>query len=163
MKKGFTLVELLVVISIIILLTGLVTTNYRAGQKSFYLQRSTQKLASDIRRVEEMAISTREISCGKPDYGIYVGPNFPTNSYILFADCNLNQHYDSGSDVKIEENQLETGVQIISVSPSPLNLTFTPPDPTVNVSGGTQAQILISNSAGQKTITVEKTGLIEIQ
>jgi prepilin-type N-terminal cleavage/methylation domain-containing protein len=161
-KKGFTLAELLVVIFIITILSLTVTASYRQGQKIYSLQRSAQKLAADIRKIEEMAISTKSSACGKPDYGIYIG-SVPTTSYILFADCNFNKDFDQ-EDLLIEKNNLEPTVEIRAISSMPLNLTFTPPDPTVNIpQDRNRAIIQISNETGDKKIIINKAGLIEIQ
>ena len=49
--KGFTLVELMVVMAIVAIITSAVLLNYRVGNERLALYRSANKLVQDIRRV----------------------------------------------------------------------------------------------------------------
>ena len=165
MSKSFTLVELLVAVGIIILLTALVLPDYRAGERQFALQRSASKLAQDLRRAEEMAMSAKEPPTAPDTFkGVY-GINFQTNSsnYILFADLDNDQIYDSGEE--IETLPLEKKVKISNLSPaSPLTISFTPPDPTININpSDSLASITLTNNGQTKIIKVNKVGLIYVQ
>ncbi len=186
-SKGFTLLEIVVVTSIIILLTVVVFVDYRGTEKDFALTRSAHKLSQDLRQVEEMAMSSQKtpLEFGeqvfpKGGYGIHFVEN--SDSYILFADCNDNNNYDrTGGAISCEEATnltpypetikeffLEEGIKIKEVVPfpSPLNITFTPPDPTITISGGTQAVITLclkDNQEITKTITVNTVGLIDTE
>lgn len=172
-NKGFTIIELLVVISIIAIMSGIVLIDYRSGQQTLALQRATNKLAQDIRRVQEMAMSARECDIcpggGIPDgYGIRFKGGEPEH-YILFADRNDNQDYDAGADTKIEDIQIGEGVEISDVSGEPLRITFTPPDPTTTIkpSAPGWVQLCIVNTdcavlSNTKTIEVNEVGRIEI-
>jgi len=166
-NKGFTLVELLTSIFIIILLAGIIFTNYRQGGQQFALQRSANKLTQDIRRAQQMAMGASEhsICVGNPSYrrgwGIYLNSGSP-NQYILFADCDGDENY-LGNDSNVENINFETGVTINNLSGNPLSITFTPPDPTVAIQPAAPASIQLSIDSQSKTITVNKAGLIEIQ
>lgn len=164
--RGFTLVELLVVISIIAVISAIVFANYRQGEKQFSLQRSAYKLTQDIRRAQNMAMASREVGGAVPEgYGIYLNTTNPTQ-YILFADEG-NGLYGSG-DTDVETLGLEAGISITGLSPaSPLTIVFYPPDPTVLISGNTEinsASITLNYGGGSgKTVSVNKVGLIEAQ
>lgn len=171
MKKGFTLAELLVVTFIIIFLSALIFPNYRAGEENFALQRSAQKLAQDIRKTQQMAMSAEKFKGGldlvsfKGVYGI----KFQTDSsnYTLFADLNNDQSCEP--EEEIENLSLEKKVKISSLSPSsPLNntliITFTPPDPQTNINPTSSlASIILTNNGQTKTIKVNKAGLIYVE
>jgi len=164
MQRAFTLIELMVVASIIIILSAVALLNYRSGESQFALQRSANKLAQDIRRAQEMAMSAKEFGGTVPEGGY--GINFQTtatSSYILFADLNDNGVFDSGET--IEKPSLEEGVRISNLSPSsPLNVTFSPPDPTTNINlSDTLAIITITNDIQTKIIRVNKAGLIYVE
>jgi len=165
MSKSFTLVELLVAVGIIILLTALVLPDYRAGERQFALQRSASKLAQDLRRAEEMAMSAKEPPTAPDTFKGAYGINFQTNSsnYILFADLDNDQIYDSGEE--IETLPLEKKVKISNLSPaSPLTISFTPPDPTININpSDSLASITLTNNGQTKIIKVNKAGLIYVQ
>ena len=163
--KGFTLVELLVSIFIIILMSGIIFANYRTGGQQFALQRSVNKLAQDIRRAQAMAMAAQEhSSCPasyKFGYGIYLTTG-ESGHYILFADCDNDKCYDSGE--MVEDINFEAGVKIKTLSGDPLlYITFTPPDPTVNITPSAPASIELIIDSQSKTITVNQAGLIEIE
>lgn len=181
MKKAFTLIELLVVISIIAILTAIIVPNFRDAEKQFALQRSAHKLAQDIRKVQEMAMSAKEFHGVIPrgGYGIFLRGD--STRYILFADCDGGGNYDEsgicgdqGSE-KIEEIILEKGVKINRIGSLDWYsgvVIFIPPDPIVSLTllpAGTHPQslsIVISLEADPtktKTITVNKAGLINTE
>jgi len=164
-QRGFTLVELLVSIFIIVLMSGIILANYRQSGQQFALQRSANKLAQDIRRAQQMAMGAAEHAGCPADYkygyGIYLTTS-TNNQYILFADCDNWKDYDSGEAVG-NPIPLEAGVKIKTLSGDPLTITFTPPDPTITISPFAPATITLGNDNQTKTITLNSAGLIEIQ
>lgn len=174
MKQGFTLVELLVVMSIILTISLLTFANYRLGEKSFSLEQSAAKLGQDFRKMEESAMSAKEFhgQIPKGGYGVYLKKG--DSSYILFADCDLNYQYTSsgtpcegGYSEKVEEVSLGPRLEISSLSSgSVLNVVFTPPTPFVTISGvaneATATIALKDIPSRYKTVKVNKAGLIEI-
>jgi prepilin-type N-terminal cleavage/methylation domain-containing protein len=175
MKKGFTLTELLVVIFIISLLTSISFPFYRTAQKQYILKSAAQKLAQDIRRAQEMAISARICGpCGNkvpPGYGIYLQQG--NTSYLIYADTNPaqgNEIYDGG-DVIIETISFEGGVFIKNVNPSSLSINFQPPDPKIRIIGDSSPPLdevsivlsLSTDTSKTKTIKVNKAGLIYVE
>ncbi len=169
MKKGFTIVELVVVTSIIALMSTLVMANYRVGGKTLALQRSAYKLTQDLRGAQEMAMSAQEVSGSVPyGFGIYFDQTSP-EYYKLFADLDGDKAWD-GEGENIEIFQLEKEVQISGLSPtSAFSIVFTPPDPIVwinGVSSGAESRINLSlkdGSGEQRTVFINTAGLITIE
>ncbi len=173
-ELSFTLVEILVSIFIIVLMAGIVFANYRQGGQQFALQRSANKLAQDIRRVQQMAMGASEYQGSVPPrYGVELTTTNPDYS-ILFADKNDNGTYQPspGPDVEVERIPLEEGVRIVelfTISPQTgLWIAFKSPDPITEIRdpGGPRSLggiRLISANDQTKTLSVNAAGLIEIQ
>ena len=190
-SRGFTLIEITIVVSIIIILGTIFIANYRGGEKQFALKRSAHKMAQDLRGAQEMAMSARPTTPAsfqgafpKGGYGIYFEKG--ARSYILFADCDGNGLYsESGSasscaaakeegasfPEKLEEFYLEEGIYIKAIkdmaSVDELSITIFPPDPTVTINANDLAESaeihLTFDGNSEKIISINKSGLIEIK
>lgn len=178
-EKGFTLVEVLITIFIIALLSGIIFANYPQGNRQFLLQRTATKLAQDIRRVQQMAMSAATCSsicplslcggaCGATvppgGYGIYFN-SLSTGSYLLYADNNNDKKYTSGSDTNLETINFENGINIINLT-SDLSINFQPPDPIVDIVGSInpqEADISLGLGTIIRTVKCNKGGLIWVE
>jgi prepilin-type N-terminal cleavage/methylation domain-containing protein len=148
--KGFTLIEIMVSLTIMALISGLVFVDFRSSNQDLALERSARKLAQDVRRTAELAIQTGQVfSCASPrlpsGYGIFFNQAAGGNTfYIIYGNCaqttEKKEGYDGGSfDKIIETVTLEKPVQIESVdgtlqNSQPLDndswsVLFVPPDP----------------------------------
>ena len=173
MNKGFTLIEILVVLAIIVVITGVVIFNIGSERQNSALLRSAQKLSLDLRRAQSFALSskvfkTSGVPCGWGAHFNGVG----SDNYIIFADLAVNQNCSdrdfiraaSGSE-DFETINLESGIIVDSLSGGLSDIVFTPPDPTVTF---TPAQIsasvtLINKNSATRAITINKTGFISSQ
>jgi prepilin-type N-terminal cleavage/methylation domain-containing protein len=187
-EKGFTIIELLVVMGIITIMTVVLVPNFRLGQQQLALDRSANKLAQEIRRVQEMAISSKEIGQGIVPLGEEFYPLGGFGIYFdqsplqitLFADCDDNQRFSSGNICgsppdkfreNIEDLGLELGIQIENLFPSSsFSVTFKAPDPLVCIDGDcsdpSSAVItisLIADSSKTRIIRVNSVGLITVE
>jgi len=181
-ENSFTLVEILVSIFIIILISGVIFANYRQTGQQFALQRSANKLAQDIRRVQQMAMSAKECQeCGggvPPGYGVILDENWDNKKYRLYADTNGDNGFFTPPDTIVEPPyiELEKGVIVKEISLPPntyssVSINFKPPDPgvTIKFNVGPQGQpetritlALETDLNKIKTIIVNKAGLIVI-
>ncbi len=178
--KGFTLIEILVVMGIIVFFTGLVLVNYKTGGNKFALQRSVNKLAQDIRRAEQMAMSMKKFSCSSGElrgYGIKFDKTLTTYNYKIWAKCN------SSNEETTIDGAIEKGVSISELnskkSGSPdafydiFFVFFYPPDPNVDfedIDGNNIdadiVEIILEvkdSSFPSMSITINKAGLVEIE
>lgn len=107
-QGGVTLVELMVVIFIFILMSGVILFNYGKFRSSTSIQNLADDIALSIRKAQSYAIGVRgSDSVFDLGYGIHFSLNSVTEYYagsnklfVLFADVNPNNTYDyvSGSE-----------------------------------------------------------------
>ncbi len=172
-EHGVTLPELLVVVAIIVLMTGLMLPNWRSGERTLALNRVVHKAGHDVRRAQDLALRAETHICPNDPaerisgYGVFFDQNIPT-SYILFAECNNNNIYNAGTDGVVETISLESGIEVSSVSPSAqISIVFVPPIPLVFLKPGDPSSARVSfqraDGAGNpKTLDISSKGVIDI-
>ena len=172
---GFTLVESLVVVTIILVLLAAVLVNYRVGERNLSLNESAAILGQNLRKAEEMAMSAKEFQGIIPQGGYGINLKTGDDFYIIFADCNNNHQYNStgnycnGFPEKVGQIDLRKRSKIASLLSgtylSVMNIVFIPPNPLIMISGtGTEAIINLSlkeDASAIRTVRVNKAGLIE--
>lgn len=173
-KKGFTIIELLVVIAIMGMLTTAIFLSYRSGQKEYALANAAQKLASDFRKAQTMAISGSRVAGQYCGFGVLINAAADNDQYTFYGDkapnCNSRKYQNESVDETLETVTLTDGVIIQSSNPSPLDVFYEPPHPTVYNNGnlpaaGWQGTVVLQNQSGTltKTITVTRGGLITVE
>ncbi len=169
MKKGFTLIELLVIITIITIMSALVIPNLKFGEEQFAVQNSAHKLVQDLRKVQQMAMSSSEFNGTIPEGGYGINFKINENFYILFADSSGNKLYDEASEKILEQSFFNEKIIINNlfsgIVKSELNIVFAPPDPIIDIepSDDPAAEIFITDQVSEKIIIVNKAGLISIK
>jgi len=135
-SSGFTLTELLVVISIIIILTSISVPVYQGAKRQLALQRAVNKLAQDIGRARQMAISVKEHGGTIPlgGYGVYFVVNPASSEYdsYIYADNSANGRYDSGEEIEVISLEKETKIKEVGNGSQKYSINFTPPDPVTS-------------------------------
>ena len=176
-NKGFTLIEMTVSIFIIGMILGLMLANYKYGQKSSELKVAALKVAGDIRRAQNYAMSLKASKNSAAIMGGW-GIHFDKSSgvYSIFAD-NLddpavfpdgNKTYETAEmeeDISLPNNIQISAINIIPASDI-LDIVFSPPDPVtyLNTSSSTVASITLQEKSGNatSTIMINPFGLIEV-
>lgn len=167
---GFTLIEILVVLAIIVIITGIVIFNIGTERQNSALLRSSQKLSLDLRRAQSFALSskvykTTGVPCG---WGIHFNGAGST-SYIIFADlasfadCSDRDFVRAGNGSEdFEIINLESGITVSSLSSGLSDIVFTPPDPIVTfIPAQISASVtLINKNSATRVVTINKTGFI---
>jgi len=127
-KKGFTLIETLVVISIIIIISAFMVPNFRENETGTTLIRVAQQVVQDIREAQNMSLSSKEYNGNVYEYyGVYFDKQSLPSSYYIFAS--ENSVYNSGEEIKTK--QLEKNITIDSIKvgseKSSVDIAFNPP------------------------------------
>ena len=85
---GFTLIELMVTLAIVVLATGLVMIRYASFNSSVLLTSQAYEVAFDLRETQSLAVSVRgNQSVFRQEYGMHFDITSP-NQYILMQDSN---------------------------------------------------------------------------
>lgn len=103
--RGFTLVEMMVVVSIIVIMTGVVLAGLPGFRDRSSLDLVAQEVALVIRQAQAFGSQTRFAAAAFPSYGIYfnisdVNQTFQSsNSFRLFADIGSpsDGHFSDGA------------------------------------------------------------------
>ena len=157
-KKAFTLIEILVSISIFIIILSITIVNYRQGENSNLFRMDAFNVEDLIRTTQNISLTGKEIENNYiPDaYGIFFSDS---DQIIIFGDSNSNNTFDEGIDVVFSESVLSEDVffngyfafcESMISSPN-LNISFIPPQPTMlinDIPTCTSSVVLLnSNSA----------------
>ncbi len=168
-SAGFTMVEILIVLGIIVILSAFLISIGGGEQEKVNLRIAAVKLSQNIREAQEKSMGAEEKNCPtSPAYsfGVYLSLE-NLDSYQIFADCNGNYQKDGG-DSLVRTEQFEEKIEIKSLSENPMNIVFTPPGPKTFVNGDSSEEASItlfisSLSGGEKTIKVNPAGRIEVE
>jgi len=178
--KGITLIEVLVVVLIVSLLSGILVADFPKIRRQFALTRVAYKMSQDLRRTQDMGLSGQRVEgLDVKGYGVYVNLddlNLGNKKYIIYADINDDQQYVQKTDFIIEEisfGQTELGVIIDRIANTDnrwIDINFKPPNPTITITSllpnTNQAQIIFgleSDPSNERIISVNTSGLIEVK
>ncbi len=123
---GLTLIEILVSVAIFVTIATLGIIGYRRVQQNKDLAQSNAELASNIRQVENFALTGQQVEGATPRGGFGVHLSQGGEYYSLFADtaCDAvtdpdecNYRYDEGGDQLLQSGQhdLLSGVTVGTV------------------------------------------------
>jgi len=177
-SRGFTLVELLVSISIIGVITGFMMANFRGGQQSAEVRLATDILVGQIRSVQTSALTGRLVSvcsgglddlkvcepksppvecsggtCQKrvpAGYGLRFTTENPS-AYTVFYDTDDDRRYDAGEELG-DSPYVSTGATRFEGSDAgdPLDLVFVPPFGKLYVNGSASGSPTVSITLGHQ-------------
>lgn len=104
-SAGFTLIELMVTLTIVILATGLVMIRYVSFNSTVLLNSLAYQVAFDFRETQSLAISVRGSNAEfREEYGMHFDVNTP-NQYILFQDTNQSLNVNGFIRYDSDENE----------------------------------------------------------
>lgn len=176
---GFTIIEMLVTISVFAIIASIVLANYPAFLQQIALDRAAQRVGLSLREAKTFSLGVKEFPLGAtptsfPWFGVHLDVIMPKN-YILFADIDKNNQYfnEMGSPEKIKEVVIQgtaslegmcvgeqsdasnsdecapAGVYPIGAKINDVDIVFARPDPTITFYNPELSQLL-----GDQTITI---------
>lgn len=163
MKKGFTIIELLVSLGIFVVVTAMVVANFRGGSRSDELRIASEALISNLRKAQNMAFSGQLVNGVNPPggYGVYFKLSEP-DRYVIFADQDGDFGYTAGEGLIDGTIILPKDIRISAVGPQAnSSVVFKPPKPTIYINGATADATLsvklVHNLSGKtRTVTVKR-------
>lgn len=182
-KNGFTLVELLVVITVMTIIILITIFNYPGFSKKTAVERASQEIALALRKAQSYAIAVRDTGGDIfPPYGIHFAIS-DNESYILFADTNPSgppPRYEVGDlDVDVSDFSGPVVISDLCVSefldfnnpdctgPTIIDVVFSRPDPSTvintNIGSYIAAGIEVSSGSYTRRIIVLDNGLIYVE
>lgn len=160
---GFTLVELMAVIFMIVLVSLLVTLDFRQSRAQYDLIQTGQMIVSDFRRAQDMAINVKEIEGVIYEaYGLRFNQNTNPNGYELVG-------FDGSSWKKIEKADFPYALVELDDQPNQIVAFHTSLGQVVGEEGTNSATteqeiiIKIRNTNIQRRIVVYPGGLISAE
>ncbi|MBL7022367.1 prepilin-type N-terminal cleavage/methylation domain-containing protein [Patescibacteria group bacterium] len=145
-QRGFTLIELVVAMGVFLSLFLIVIVNFRSGESINELRLETQKIASDIRKIQTLSLTGSNyngVSIGIGGYGIMFRRN--TFDYIFFNDVNADGIFvepdpnnpQPNDDIKLETRSLVPNINGLTTDPAydELHIVFKPYSSNVSIYG----------------------------
>lgn len=155
-KPGFTLIELVVSISIIALVTGIFLANYSSANRRSDLTMTAQKMVTDIRLAQNYGLGLSRYglsgSTNVPagGWGVHFDlTNYGNTKYLIFADDDGDSTFDAGEDnvsygaqvtslpanIIIDSLTVGTvvGTSVGFSTQTKSDITFLPPDPITTI------------------------------
>lgn len=150
MNKAFTLIEVLVMVTVTVILAGVIITYSHTGEKQIVLFRDQAQVISALNRAKSLAIqmSSPELisvidTCG---YGVHF--DNVSQTYLIFKDlkgayCD-NVYSGESSGEKVEEYNLDFRLKFDTFL---RDVKFIPPDPKTKLNN--------SDSVTEEIITIK--------
>lgn len=132
---------MLVVVAIIVIMVVIVLANLRGGEKQYSLDQAAQKLASDLRRAQNMALTTQE--CNGQIRDVYGVKNIDSSAYEIYCDTS-----------QFQKITLPLGMTI-----SKGDVYFSPPDAFVS----DKVIFTLFQGSQNKQVIIHSSGKIDVQ
>lgn len=126
--RGFTLIEVVVVIGVISIIASLMLANFPRFNKQIAVEREAAKIALSLRKAQSYALAVREFNatfnddpfCVNPPvkfpgYGIFLSLADPAE-YFVYGDANCSKYYESSPiEEAVEEVKMESGTRLTAI------------------------------------------------
>ncbi len=168
---GFTLIEMLITISIISILLSSMVSSSSLGRREFILTSSQQQLRAIISRAKSLSLSTALSTLGTIcGYGVRIDKDSKTafifRDLKISANCPGDNIYSAGGSEKLGGSLNEIKLDNSLSFSGNTDVVFIPPDPTTIINGDPNSlPVEIVIKAGDnniRKIIINKAGLIDL-
>jgi len=115
-KKGFTLIELIIVLSMISILTAYGLPNYRTFKQNQTMTTEINRLSSTINfaRSQSIIIGQHVILCSTTSFTACDGNSQWHKGWMVFIDQNRNRTFDGEDRMLLNENSMNKDLQAVA-------------------------------------------------
>ena len=149
-KRGFTLLEMLVVIAVIGIMVAVVFSSFSKMKENQVLKNAGEDIISTVNKARTQTLAQLN--------GLQYGVHFQANGVIIFRGAIFNS---SDSNNQITSITSPAVISTITLTGGAVNLYFNKLSGTPNVSGS----VIVSSTATPsltKTITISATGAVSM-
>lgn len=176
---GFTLIELMVTIGIMVIINGVIFFNYPKVMANLALRRTADEIALTARQAQAYAMAAKSEGGELPGFGVHFEKD--ATSIVLFKDLSPADNTYSGftEDVQIFDIQTKDKISNLSCTGSGsrscvnlVDVVYSRQSPTSdinkNIAGSSWDSVIIEimahrDSDMKKNITINKNGYISVQ
>ena len=162
-QRGFSLIELMVAVGILILINTMIFAKYPEFSQKMALKRTSEEIALTARQAQAYALGIKRSASIGGDYfgfGIHFDKNTSeSKSLILFTDSNSDKTYDSGE--LFQKFKIDTGDYISSLecdscsgSVDKLDIVY----PRATSIAAISADGIVCGSCSYSTVTIKSPG-----
>ncbi len=163
MKRGFTLIEILIVVAITALLSGFILTYTSTGRDQVILSIEEAKVAQTVLRAKSLSIATYGVAGASVPCGYGVHFYFDEQAFSLFRydapDCNTIQAIDPAYMSVLSSSTLSTSVKFIDSADKLGDILFIPPNPDTLL---WQPDVAATTTSGEIDISTRKGDSIRV-
>ena len=168
-EKGFSLIELMVVLVIMVALTMLVLAGYSETGPRLAAERAVESFIGDIYKARSRNIGAHSQIDNEEiltfNHGVYLESG--DESYIIFADKNENKEYSTGEDVETVDVERGASILEIEVGGTPetsVSVVFSEKGEEVFFNGQANSSASISFGYGsiQRTVEINSSGIVSV-
>lgn len=161
-QAGITLIEIMVIISVIAILSGIVVSDFPKIKLQLSLSRASHILVRDLKLAQDLSGSGTQITILENEivtpvgFGVYVdNESLGNKKYYVYADINGDKQYQAIDYIykEIDFEQLEPGIIIKEIrgASSKLDINFTSPNFSTTISN-----LLPGNEVVEIVLIIEK-------